>query len=339
MRPLGIPASEEKLGQLAGARRLEAIYAQDFLRCSDGYRPQVGPLDAVRTLTIKRQCGRYACVVEADMKGCFDTIDHAWLMRMLEERIADKALLRLIQKWLKAGVLDTDGQVIHPATGTPQGGIVSPILANVYLHYALDLWFEKVVKRRCTGEACLIRYADDFVCAFEDQADATAFYTALGDRRGKFKLELAAEKTRILAFPRQQTQPSFEFLGVEFRWGTDRSGTAHVKRRTSRKKLQKSLANFTEWCRKSRNLRLHILFERLNAKLHGYYNYYGVKGNFSSLEEFYNRARHLLLKWLNRRSQRRSLNGPGFNALLAHFHVPRPRITERPRTREAASPA
>jgi len=177
------------------------------------------------------------------------------------------------------------------------------------------------------------------VGAFRFRSDAEWFYQALPKRLGTFTLEVAPEKTRIIAFPRRQTQPSFEFLGFEFRWGTDRSGTAHVKRRTSRKKLQQSLANFTEWCRKSRNLRLRILFERLNAKLQGYYNYFGVKGNFSSLEEFYNRARDLLLKWLNRRSQRRSLNGPGFNALLAHFHVPRPRITERPRTREAASPA
>jgi len=147
--------------QLAVTRILEAIYEQDFLRCSYGYRPHVGALDAIRTLTIKLQFGRYKYVGEADIKGFFDNLDHDWLLKMLAERIADKALLRLIKKWLKAGVLDMDGQGIHPATGTPQGGIVSPILANVYLHYALDLWFEKVVKKRCQGEACLLRYADD----------------------------------------------------------------------------------------------------------------------------------------------------------------------------------
>jgi RNA-directed DNA polymerase len=161
MRPLGSPAIEDTLVQLAVTRILEAIYEQDFLRCSYGYRPHVGALDAIRTLTIKLQFGRYKYVVEADIKGFFDNLDHDWLLKMLAERIADKALLRLIKKWLKAGVLDTDGQGIHPATGTPQGGIVSPILANVYLHYALDLWFEKVVKKRCQGEACLLRYADD----------------------------------------------------------------------------------------------------------------------------------------------------------------------------------
>jgi RNA-directed DNA polymerase len=160
-RPLGIPAVEDKLLQLAVARLLEAIYEQDFLRCSYGYRPKVGALEAVDTLTIKLQFGRYAWVVEADIKKFFDTIDHDWMVRMLAERIDDGALLRLIRKWLKAGVLDTDGMVLHPATGTPQGGTVSPVLANVFLHYVLDIWFEKVVKQHCRGEACLLRYADD----------------------------------------------------------------------------------------------------------------------------------------------------------------------------------
>jgi RNA-directed DNA polymerase len=160
-RPLGIPAVEDKLLQRAVARILEAIYEQDFLRCSYGYRPKVGALAAVDKLTIKLQFGQYPFVVEADIKGFFDTIQHGWLIRMLEERLEDGALLRLIRKWLKAGVLETDGQVLHPATGTPQGGVISPILANVYLHYALDLWYQKVVKPRCRGEACLIRYADD----------------------------------------------------------------------------------------------------------------------------------------------------------------------------------
>ena len=170
---------------------------------------------------------------------------------------------------------------------------MSPILANVYLHYALDLWFEKVVKKRWHGEACLLRDADALVCAFEAQEDAEAFYKALGDRLGKVMLELAAEKTWVIAFRRHQPQTSFEFLGLEFRWGKDRCGTAHRKRRTARKKLTKALAHFTEWCKKNRHLRLRKLFERLNAKLRGYYNYDGVQGNFSSLEEFYTRLGRL----------------------------------------------
>jgi group II intron reverse transcriptase/maturase len=323
--------------QLAVARILEAIYEQDFLRSSFGYRPRIGPLDAVKKLTIKLQFGRYNYVVEADIKGFFDNMDHEWLMKMLAERIEDKALLRLIKKWLRAGVLDTDGQVIHPATGTPQGGIISPILANVYLQYALDLWFEKVIKKRCRGEACLIRYADDFVCAFEYQQDVEAFYQMLGERLGKFKLELSAEKTRIIEFKRQQSETYFEFLGFEFRWGKDRKGRGHLKRWTSRKKLKKSLARQTSWCKKSRNQPVRKLGEQLRAKLQGYYNYYGVIGNSERLKEFYNQAIEILKKWLNRRSQRKSYNWQGFKDIITYLKVPRPRITEGIKTREGAS--
>ena len=337
-RPLGIPAGEDKLLQLAVARLLEAIYEQDFLRCSYGYRPKVGALEAVDTLTIKLQFGRYAWVVEADIKKFFDTIDHDWMVRMVAERIDDGALLRLIRKWLKAGVLDTDGMVLHPATGTPQGGTVSPVLANVFLHYVLDIWFEKVVKQHCRGEACLIRYADDFVCAFEDQADAERFYSVLGQRLGKFGLELSGAKTRIIPFSRhrQAGKTSFEFLGFEFRWGKDRKGKDHLKRRTARKKLRSALKRFTAWCKENRHYRVPELFKRLNAKLRGYYNYYGVHGNAASLKEFFNKAMRILLKWLNRRSQRHSYTWQGFTAVLEHFKVARPRIVGRPKTRQAA---
>lgn len=339
LRPLGIPAVEDKLLQLAVTRLLTAIYEQDFLRCSYGYRPHMGALDAVDKLTIKLQFGRYNWVVEADIQGFFDNIDHEWMIRMLAERIDDRALLRLIKKWLKAGVLDTDGQVLHPVTGTPQGGIVSPILANVYLHYALDLWFEKVVKHQCRGEACLIRYADDFVCAFERQPEAERFYTMLGQRLGTFGLELSAEKTRVMPFSRHPPAPktSFEFLGFEFRWDKDRAGKAHVTRRTARKKLRTSLKRFTQWCRENRNLRLGVLFARLNAKLRGYYNYYGVPGNSAGLKQFFSQALGILKKWLNRRSQRRSYNWAGYTELLAHFEIARPRIVGRPKTRLATS--
>jgi len=339
LRPLGIPATEDKLLQLAVTRILTAIYEQDFLRCSYGYRPNVGALDAVDKLTIKLQFGRYNYVVEADIKGFFDNIDHEWMIQMLAERIDDRALLWLIKKWLKAGVLDTDGKVLHPVTGTPQGGIVSPILANVYLHYALDLWFEKEAKRRCGGEACLIRYADDYVCAFQYQAEAERFYNELGPRLGKFGLELSEEKTRVLPFDRSQPSGGtrFEFLGFEFYWGKDRSGEAHLKRRTSRKKLRSSLKRFTEWCKKNRNLRLTMLFKRLNIKFRGYYNYYGVHGNSESLKQFFVNAMRILKKWLNRRSQRCSYNWIGFGMLIEHFKVEQPRIVGRPRRRAVIS--
>jgi len=335
-RPLGIPATEDKLLQLAVKRILEAIYEQDFLRCSYGYRPKMGALDAVDKLTVKLQFGRYNFVVEADIESYFDNIDHNWLIRMLEERIDDRALMRLIKKWLKAGILDTDGKVIHPATGTPQGGIVSPILANVYLHYVLDLWFHEVVKKHCRGEACLIRYADDFVCAFQYQKEAERFYSELGERLGKFGLEVSAEKTRVIPFHRcpPSGKSRFDFLGFEFYWGKDRGGKPHLKRRTSRKKLRNSMRRFTEWCIKNRNLKPKILFRRLNAKLRGYYNYYGVIGNYDSLNQFFQQVKRILFKWLNRRSQRRSYNWEGFDQLLEHYRIERPRIKRRPKTRQ-----
>lgn len=337
-RPLGIPVVEDKLLQLAVTRILEAIYEQDFLRCSYGYRPNKSALDAVDKLTVKLQFGRYNFVVEADIKGFFDTIDHQRLMEMLSLRIADQSLLRLIKKWLKAGVLDTDGKVIHPASGTPQGGIISPLLANVYLHYVLDLWFQEVVKVHMKGEACLIRYADDFVCAFEYEEDAKAFFKALGLRLEKYGLELAADKTRVMHFSRSN-QPGatrFDFLGFEFRWDKDRAGKPHVARRTSRKKLRNSIATFTQWCKQHRNVRLNLLFPELNRKLRGYFNYYGVRGNADGLNEFHGRAMETLWKWLNRRSQRRSFNWQGFKDLLDHFQVTRPRITDKPRVRTSA---
>jgi len=336
MRPLGIPATEDKLLQLAVKRILEAIYEQDFLRCSYGYRPNVGPLNAVDKLTVKLQFGRYNYIVEADIRAFFDNMDHKWIVQMLEERIDDRALIRLIKKWLKAGVLDTDGQVIHPVTGTPQGGIVSPVLSNIYLHYALDLWFHKVIKKQCRGEACLIRFADDFVSAFQYQEDAERFYRMLGERLGKFKLEMSEEKTRIIPFPRHRPTGKyrFDFLGFEFYWGKDRSGKPHLKRRTSRKKLRSSIKRFTEWCKKNRNLEPRVLFRRLNAKLRGYYNYYGVFGNYDSLQQFFKQVKRILFKWLNRRSQRRSYNWLGFEQLLEHYRVEQPRIVGQPKTRQ-----
>jgi len=331
LRPLGIPAIEDKLLQTAASRILQAIFEADFLDCSYGYRPGKGAKDAVKELTFQLQYGWYGYVVEADIKGFFDNIDHDWLIKMLEQRVNDKPFIELIRKWLKAGILDTDGKVIHPLSGTPQGGIVSPVLANIYLHYVLDLWFERVIKAKCTGEVYLSRYADDFVCLFQYKAEAEWFYTQLPERLRKFKLSLSGEKTQIISFTkwRMQENSRFDFLGFEFRWGKDRKGKAHVIRRTSRKKLKKAIANFSQWCKENRNLRLRKLISILKAKLRGYYNYYGVKGNYRSLREFWMKAQEILHKWLNRRSQRKSYNKRGFYELLKHFEVPRPRITEQ----------
>jgi group II intron reverse transcriptase/maturase len=312
-----------------------AIYEEDFLSCSYGYRPGRGPLDAVRDLTFDLQYGCYGYIVEADVKGFFDHVDHDWLVKMLSLRIDDRAFLQLIRKWLKAGCLSTDGQVIHPETGTPQGGVISPVLANVYLHYALDLWFEEVVKPLLAGEALLCRFADDWVCAFRYQEDAERFYRVLPKRLEKFKLEVAPEKTRILRFSRfhPSRKRRFTFLGFEFYWNKDRQGAPRVQRRTARKRLQAACHRIKEWIRTHRHLPGREFFQRLNSRLQGHYNYYGVRGNARSLYRFYQGAIACAFKWLNRRSQRRSYSWAQFKRVLDLVHVAVPCITEVPRRR------
>jgi group II intron reverse transcriptase/maturase len=335
-RPLGIPALEDKLVQLACAKLLTAIYEQDFLECSSGYRPGRGALDAVRDLTFDLQYGRYGYVVEVDVKGFFDHVDQSWLSDMLRVRIDDRAFLKLIQTWLKAGVLETDGHVIHPETGTPQGGTVSPVLANAYLHYALDLWFTKVVKAHCRGEALLCRYADDWVCAFRYQDDAEKFYRVLPKRLEKFNLQVAPEKTRLLRFSRfhPSMKRRFTFLGFEFFWMPDRQGVPRVKRRTARKKLQAACRRLKEWIKQHRHLPGRDFFRRLNARLRGHYNYYGVRGNTRSLYRFFNWAIDCAFKWLNRRGgKRKSFTWEQFTQVLDRVRIARPRITEVRRRR------
>ncbi len=331
LRPLGIPAISDKILQTGVKAILESIYEQDFLPCSYGYRPKTGATNAVEDIYKQLRSGQYHYIVEADIKGYFDNIDHNALIEMLNQRIDDKRFIRLIQKWLKAGILDTDDKVICPATGTPQGGIVSPVLANIYLHYALDIWFEQVVKSHCVGKAYLCRYADDFICAFANEYDAKRFYKVLGKRLARFNLELAQDKTHIIRFSRfQKEKTQFEFLGFEFRWGKSRFGKIVLKRRTSPKKLRKAKVNFTSWCKENCHKRASILFREINSKLRGYYNYYGLAGNSKALGSFFYWAKVNLLKWLNRRSQRRSYTWQAFNDLIKHFNLLRPRIIRRP---------
>lgn len=331
MRPLGIPAISDKLLQTGVKTVLEAIYEQDFLPNSYGYRPKRSATEAVKDISKTLTQGRYNYIVEADIKGYFDNIDHDILLDMLSLRIDDKVFTGLIRKWLKAGILDTDEKVIHPVTGTPQGGIVSPILANIYLHYALDMWLEYEVKPFCSGQAYLCRYADDFICAFQHEWDAKRFYEMLGQRLALFKLQLAEDKTRTLHFSRFQkpNQTYFEFLGFEFRWGKSRFGKTILKKRTARKKLRKSIVDFALWCKVNRHKRISTLFSEINSRLRGYYNYYGLCGNYDSLSTFYYYAKQNLFKWLNRRSQKKSYNWKGFNALIKRFMLEKPRIIER----------
>ena len=331
-RPLGIPATEDKLLQTAVSLILQAIYEQDFLSCSYGYRPKIGARNAVEELSARLQFGKHGYVVEADIKSFFDQIAHEWLLRMLKERVDDRPFLHLIRKWLKAGVLKEDGEVLMPEAGTPQGGSVSPVLANIYLHYVLDLWFEKVVKRHCQGEVLMIRYADDFVCLFQYRREAERFFRVLPQRLAKFSLKLAPDKTRIIRFNRFRNTNGkrFCFLGFEFYWGTSRKGKAQLYTRTSRKKLQSSVAEFAEWCRRHRHLGNRKIFSAINAKLRGHYNYFGVRCNYRSLNSYFRQAMVILRKWLNRRSQRRSCSWPKFSRLQKIYRVEWPRIVIKP---------
>ena len=328
-RPLGIPAVEDKLLQMAVKRILEAIYEQDFYRCSYGYRPNTGALEAVAKLTVKLQFGKYNYVVEADIKGFFDNIDHDWLLRMLGERIDDVAFLNLIRKWLKAGILDTDGKIIHPESGTPQGGIVSPVLANVYLHFGLDLWFEKRVKALCRGDAFILRYADDFICAFRYRDEAERFYQELPKRLNKFNLEVAPEKTEMRRFSRfhPSMKRRISFLGFETYWMRDSSGAVKVKQRTARKKLQSACRRIKEWIKDNRHLKGRSFIEALNRRLRGHYNYYNIPGNLQSIWRFYFWAVECSFKWLNRRGgKRKSFTWKPFNKAIDLLGIAKPKM-------------
>jgi group II intron reverse transcriptase/maturase len=317
--------------QRAATSIVEAIYEEDFLKSSYGYRPGRGAKDAVSEVTKQLQFGRFRWVVEADIKGFFDHLDHEQLMGMLGERIQDGRFLRLIRKWLKAGILEETGAVINPATGTPQGGIISPVLANIYLHKVLDQWFEEQIRPGCRGQTMINRYADDFICAFEDKQDAQGFLKKLGDRLAEYGLELAADKTRLLRFSRFEVSDneSFEYLGFEFRWGRALNGKAVVKRRTARKKLRASVASFTEWIKAKRHSTTQWIMRTLAAKLRGHWNYYGVIGNQASQWEFFRQITGILFKWLNRRSQRTSYTWAGLADLFTQYAVPKPCITEK----------
>jgi group II intron reverse transcriptase/maturase len=331
LRPLGIPVLEDKLLQMAVTQILLAIHEVNFSPDSYGYRPKLGAHDAIRALTRELQFGGHHFVVEADIKGFFDNIQWDWLERMLAQRINDGALLRLIGKWLRAGILEEDGKVIHPQSGTPQGGVISPVLANIYLHYVLDRWFERVVRPRQQGRCRMIRYADDFVACFEYRHEAMAFEAALKTRLGQFGLEVAENKTKTLRFGHNGGPHNgrFDFLGFEFYWEPDRKGKPRVKRRTATKKQQAAMQRMRDWVKQHRHRKQNLLLKTLKAKLQGTWNYYGLIGNFRRMQLLYEETRRAVHKWLNRRSQRKSLTWPEVDRLLARFQVPVPRIVEK----------
>jgi len=325
-RPLGISCYEDKLVEKSVAQLLEIVYEPRFMNCSYGFRPERNCHQAIREVVEMIQYRKTNYVVEADIRSFFDTLDHEWLIKFLEHDIADKKFVALIRKLLKAGVLE-DGKFLAKEEGSPQGGGASAALANIYLHYVLDLWFEKAVKKQCRGQAYLIRYADDFVCSFQHKEDAEWFYAALGERMAKFGLELAQEKTRILEFGRfaaenrkmrgERKPETFSFLGFTFYCSLDgRKQFFRVKVITDRKKRISKLKKLNIWLKEHRHLPVKEIVKRINQSLRGHYQYYGVTDNTRSLERFRDLVKGLLFKWLNRRSQRRSFDWERFNARI-----------------------
>ena len=336
-RPLGISCYEDKLVENVVAQLLEIVYEPKFSGNSFGFRPGRNCHQAVKEVIEDIQYRKTCFVVEADIRSFFDTLDHDWLLRFLEHDIADRKFIGIIHRLLKAGIME-DGKLLEKGEGSPQGGGASPILANIYLHYVLDLWFEKVVMRQCYGEAYLIRYADDFVCCFQYRDDAEKFYDALGKRLSKFQLTLAPEKTRILEFgkfaaqnrkARDEGKPeTFCFLGFTFYCSEDaRKHFFRVKVKTDRKKMISKLKKLNIWLKQHRQYAVKEIIKRVNQSLVGYYRYYGVTDNIKSLERFRNLVRSLVFKWLNRRSQRRSYTWATFEErILGVFPIALPKV-------------
>ena len=334
-RPLGLPALEDKIVQKGISLVLEAIYEADFLDCSYGFRPGKNCHQAIaavdKTITTKP----INHVVEADIRACFDNLSHDWTMKFLGVRIKDPSFLLLIRRFLKAGYFEA-GQIVETEQGTPQGGNISPALCNIFLHYVLDLWFENKIKPQLRGEARLVRYADDFVCMVQYQDDASYVEQALRERFAQFDLELHPEKTRGISFGRYERENadrqkrkanSFDFLGFTHYCDTSRTGNFKVGRKTSRKKFRMKCTAMSAWLRKVRNLLpTKEWWPVLQAKLRGHYQYYGVSGNSRAIHRFYALTVRLVLKWLNRRSQRKSFNWARFNEYLNHYPLPKPKI-------------
>jgi RNA-directed DNA polymerase len=337
-RPLGIPCFEDKLVQAGLVRILQAVYEEDFIEDSYGFRPARSCHKALIALSDTVEDNPVNYIVEADIKGFFDNVNQEWLLKFLAHRIEDKRIQRMVKRFLKAGVAE-DGSVTVSDEGTPQGGVISPLLANIYLHYVLDLWFEKVFRKSCTGYARLIRYADDFVVCFQYKAEAEKFRNALGERLDKFGLEVEPTKTRVLEFGRfavehaakRGTKPeTFDFLGLTHYCGRSRNGKRfRMKRVTARKRFAAKLRVFKEWLKKARIMKTKDLWEIAKAKLRGHYNYYGVTDNLRGIERFGHEVKMLLFKWLNRRGKRHCLNWERFDVMLKRFPLPIPRIKVR----------
>lgn len=331
-RPIGISTVEDKIVQRALKVVLEALYEPLFRECSYGFRPGRSAHGAIRALNQTLFEGHGSWILEADIQSFFDDIDRKMLMEMLRERIADPSLLRLVGKCLHVGILDGE-EYSEPDEGTVQGSVLSPLLGNVYLHHVLDLWFEREVLPRMRGAVRLIRYADDFVICFEREDDARRVMKVIGARFGRFGLTLHPEKTRLIAFTRPprgrqggKGPGTFDFLGFTAFWRRSRKGNWAPGFKTRKASLSRFLANLADWCRRHRHLPVKQQHATLARKLHGHFNYFGVNGNFRSLERVAHRLKKLWFKWLNRRSQRASKTWAQYEDLLRDFPLPAPRI-------------
>lgn len=332
-RPIGVSAFEDKLVQDAVREVLGAIYEQDFLDGSHGFRPKRNAHDAVRALKRVVDRGEVNWIFEADIVSFFDSLDRTELKKMLEVRVADGSLLRLIGKCLHVGVLDGN-ELSEPELGTVQGSVLSPMMGNVYLHYVLDLWFESEVKPRLQGKATLVRYADDFIIGFEREDDARRVMAVIEKRVGRFGLTLHPDKTRLLPFwqpPRTQQggkgPATFDFLGFTFYWRRTRSGRWRLWCKTRQTSLRRAKRSIYEWCRSHRHLPIQAQHAALYRRLQGHFNYFGVNGNYRSLALLVEATERTWYKWLCRRSQRKRLAWDRFSNLLKWWPLPRPRIT------------
>lgn len=329
-RPIGIPTFEDKVLQRAVTMLLEAVYEQDFLDGSYGFRPGRSAHQALETLRKDLGVFRGGWIVELDIRKFFDTLNWQHLRQILRQRIRDGVLLRLIDKWLKAGVLEGE-TLSYLDQGSPQGSVISPQLANVYLHTVLDRWFEETVRPRLRGKASLVRFADDAVLLFEREADAQRVLKVLASRFEKFGLTLHPDKTRLLVFTRPSDSSgavapqTFDFLGFSHYWGRSRRGYWVVKRRTAKDRRRRALKAISEWCRTHRHRPLREQCQTLNQKLRGHFAYYGIRGNFAALSAFRFWVERTWIKWLNRRSQRAVLT----EKILARFRRQYPLLPAR----------
>jgi group II intron reverse transcriptase/maturase len=337
-RPLGIPVLEDKVVGKGVSRILGAIYEADFLESSHGFRPNRGchtALKAVDTILLNRPINH---VIEADIKGFFDTVSHTWMMEFLGRRIKDPSFLRIIARFLIAGYKDSE-LLVESVNGVPQGGTLSPMLANVFLHYVLDEWFEKEIKPQVTGECHLVRYADDFVILVQFKDEAYRLAGLLRERFARYDLQLHPEKTRVISFGRYEVENAtkqkrgdntFDFLGLTHYCTKSRHGGFLVGRRTVAKRFRKKIGEMKQWLRAQRNaLKLKELWKVIAAKLRGHYQYYGISGNYRSIYRYYTCTIRLVFKWLNRRSQRRSFNWERFMKYLLQYPLPKPYIAHR----------